>query len=95
MTHDQRQRYLTRDGILSLLSDAEVASVSTAETAERLTDGDEYIDLTNLEQGVQRAHGETMTMGPVLARKAVQDQTWQNVVEQLVVLESVAESSRA
>ena len=52
----QRSQYVTRDSILKLLSDDEVASVSTAETAARLTDGDEYLDLEHL--GSRKKLGE-------------------------------------
>jgi hypothetical protein len=72
-----------RDGILNLLSDDEVASVSTAETAARLFDGDEYIDLGQLEQGVRRAVGTTAPMGRVLPRKSVHESTWSKIVTQL------------
>ena len=45
MNSDARAEYIARDRILQLLSDGEVASVSTAETAPRLSAGDDYIDL--------------------------------------------------
>jgi hypothetical protein len=72
-----------RDGILNLLSDEEVARVSTAETAAHLLDGDEYIDLGQLEQGVRRAVGPATPMGRVLPRKAVQENTWSEIVTRL------------
>jgi hypothetical protein len=72
-----------RDGILNLLSDAEVAKVSTAETAADLLDGDEYIDLGQLEQGVRRAVGSAALMGRLLPRKAVHESTWTKIVAQL------------
>jgi hypothetical protein len=72
-----------RNGILSLLSDEEVARVSTAETAARLLDGDEYIDLGQLEQGVRRAEGTATPLGRVLPRKAVHELTWSKIVTQL------------
>jgi hypothetical protein len=34
MTNDDRSAYITRDSVLKLLSDAEVSSVSNAETAK-------------------------------------------------------------
>ena len=37
MANNKRIEYVTRDSILKLLSDDEVASVSTAETAARLS----------------------------------------------------------
>ena len=55
MKNDERTAYVTRDTILKLLSDDEVAKVSTAETASRLADGDEYLDLEHLDKGVRRA----------------------------------------
>lgn len=87
MKNEQRNRYLTRAGILKLLSDEEAASVSLAETAARLGDGDEYVDLKHLEQGVRRAQGPTTPMGRVLPRKAVRSETWTKIVEQVTVLQ--------
>jgi hypothetical protein len=83
MKDQERKQYLDRDAILKLLSDAEVARVSTAETAERLLDGDEYLDLEHLEAGVQRAPGAGTPMGRVLPRKALQDRTWGKILEYL------------
>ena len=40
MTTDRKTEYTTRDAILRLLSDEEVASVGTAETAARLEHGE-------------------------------------------------------
>ena len=73
--------------MLKLLSDEEAASVSTAETAERLDDGDEYVDLGHLEHGVRRAREPRAPMGRVLPRKAVRESTWLKIVEQLAALE--------
>ena len=84
MTTDKRTDYLTRDSLLKLLSDAEVASVSTAETAPKLVDGDEYLDLEQLGRGVQRAPGAVTTpMGRVLPKKAVREATWAAILTQL------------
>jgi hypothetical protein len=83
MKNDSRNDYLTRDSIMKLLSDAEVASVSTAETATGLADGDEYVDLKQLAQGVQRAKGHAESMGRVLPRKAVHENTWNKIITQL------------
>ncbi|MGO8992944.1 MAG: hypothetical protein ACLQVI_06425 [Polyangiaceae bacterium] len=82
MTSEKRSEYLTRDSVMKLLSDAEVASVSTAETALRVADGDEYLDLEQLDRGVLR--GPTATpMGRVLPRKAVREATWSAILTQL------------
>ena len=83
MKNDDLEQYLSRHGILSLLSDAEVARVSTAETAQGLSDGDEYLDLEHLDWGVQRAPGAGTPMGRVLPRKALQEGTWGKILRHL------------
>ena len=81
MKNSNRTEYITRDAILKLLSDDEIASVSTAETAAELVDGDEYIDLREPDKGVRNAHeSSTAPMGQVLPRKAVQEKTWGDIV---------------
>ena len=71
MTTQTRSDDITRDRILKLLSDPELAKVSTAETATRLPEGEQYIDLEELGQGVQRASGKGVAMGRVLPKNAV------------------------
>jgi hypothetical protein len=85
MKNEKRSEYFTRDSIMKLLSDDELASVTTAESAGSLADGDEYVDLEQLDQGVRTASGvtEAIPMGRVVARKAVHTQTWIEVVAQL------------
>ena len=68
--------------LLKLLSDEENAKVSTAESASRLAEGQEYLDLEHVDQGVQRAKATT-TMGHVLPRSAVSDETWRRILTQL------------
>jgi hypothetical protein len=80
---DELNRYLTRDKVLKLLSDDEIARVSTAESAPRLGDGDEYLDLEALDQGVRRAPRADTLMGRVLPRKAVQEETWSKILREL------------
>lgn len=75
--------YVTRDRILKLLSDDEVAKVSTAETALHLSEGDEYIDLCRLDRGVSCADGVAIPIRNVLPRKAVLAETWINILGQL------------
>jgi hypothetical protein len=94
MRNDQRNKYLTRNGILKMLSDEEVARVSAAETKERLMDGEVYVDLTRLEQGVRRARGETTPTRPVLPKKAIEEKTWKSILEHLAVLESASRNSK-
>ena len=81
MKTDKRSEYLTRNGILKQLSDVEVNHVSTAETAAQLADGEEYLDLEQLERGVQQACGAIHpTIGRVLPKKAVHAATWQKLI---------------
>jgi hypothetical protein len=83
MTLSKRTEYVTRDAVLNLLSDEEVATVCTAETAPRLGEGDQFIDLEHIDLGVQRACGVTATMGRVLPRKAVHEETWEKILKTL------------
>ena len=83
MKIDERAGYVTRDSILKLLSDEEIARVSTAETAAGLAEGDEYLDLEHLDQGVRCAGGTAAPMGRVLPRNAVHTNTWSNILTQL------------
>jgi hypothetical protein len=83
MSSDRGSDYARRERIIDLLSDEEVAKVSTAETQVRLVDGEEYIDLERLDDGVRQAHGETAVVGRLLPRSAVGDATWGRIVSQL------------
>jgi hypothetical protein len=78
--NDTLTETITRDSVLKQLSDAEIASVSTAETADRLLDGEEYLDLQQLGRGVQRAVGADANMGRVLPKKAIHEATWSRVL---------------
>jgi hypothetical protein len=88
MKNLKRSDYITRDQILKLLSDDEVASVSTAETAIRLADGEAFLDLEQLDRGVQRAKGTGPDMGRVLPKKAVHPDTWNKILAALTSLRS-------
>jgi hypothetical protein len=80
MRSDERTAYVTRDAIMKLLSDAEVGSVSTAETEAAFSPGDEYLDLEGLEHGVQRAGGTPVPIGRALPRQAVHAETWTKIL---------------
>jgi hypothetical protein len=82
--------YVMRDRIMKLLSDDEVARVSTAESAATLASGEEYVDLEQLTHGVQRANGTGIPMGHVLTKNAVGEQTWINILKQLQVARPTA-----
>jgi hypothetical protein len=83
MNTDKRTAYVTRDAILQLLSDDEIATVSTAETAPRLLAGEEYVDLEHLDDGVRRAGGTNAPMGRLLLKKAVHEATWTKILTKL------------
>jgi hypothetical protein len=74
---------ITRESVLKLLSDEEVAKVSTAEAATRLLDGEEYLDLEHLDRGVQRAEKPALGMGGVLPRRTVHKETWSKILTRL------------
>ena len=80
---DNRSQYVTRESVLMLLSDDEVAAVATAETATRLPEGDEYLDMELLDQGVQRAHHKKTPMGRMLPKKSIHENTWNKILKQL------------
>ena len=83
MKNIPRSTYVTRESVLMLLSDDEVAAVATAETAAHLTDGDEYLDMEHLDKGMQRADRKKSPMGRVLPKKSVHKNTWRKIVKQL------------
>lgn len=84
MTDAKRAEQVARDNILKLLSNEEIAKVSTAEAASGLTEGGEYLDLEHLDQGVQRAKASTkVTMGHALPRSAVCGETWSKILARL------------
>jgi hypothetical protein len=85
MSIDKRTEYLTRSGVLRLLSEDELAKVSNVETTARLAGGEEYLDLEQLDLGVRRANDipEMLPMERLLPRKAVLDATWTKIVKYL------------
>lgn len=83
MHTSDRIEYLTREHLMNALSDDEVASVSSAESANGLVEGDEYLDLQELGLGVKRALCTAVSMGTVLPRKAVHENTWKKLLAQL------------
>ncbi len=72
---------LTRERIIGLLTDEEVAKVSAAEGARRLVEGDEYVDLEDVRAGVQQVQAKPRTApAAALARSSVSDATWVKIV---------------
>jgi uncharacterized membrane protein len=78
-----REAFGTREAVLGLLTDHEVATVSHAEGALHLSDGDEYLDLEHLDLGVLRAHRVPEALGGILPKKSVSAGTWLAVLERL------------
>jgi hypothetical protein len=76
---EDRKEMVTRDAILMMLSDDEVASVSTAETALELPEKSEYIDLDQLPKGIQIASKAAVVLGSVLPKSAVHEKTWKRI----------------
>jgi len=75
--------FASRASLMKLLSDDEVARVSSIEASARLADGDEYVDLEHVERGVQWARGTTTAMARALPRKSVHANTWSKIVTQV------------
>ncbi len=84
MTRPNHDRYATRESLLELLSDDDTAKVSNAESAP-LSEGDEYIDLTEIPKGVQRADGVPIDLGHALPRKAVAEATWRSLMKRMAL----------
>lgn len=69
--------------LLQLLSDGERASVEAANTDVQLRRGQEYLDLEELQRGVQRADGTPTNAGALLPRTAIHEDTWRRVLRRL------------
>jgi hypothetical protein len=77
---DAKKEAITREAVLALLSDAEVARVSSAEDAPRLVEGDEYVDLEDLSAGVRQVHAKSPRPRNALPRSAVSDAAWGKIL---------------
>src|SRR5664279_17122 len=86
MSNPKRIDYVARDNILKLLSETELAQVSTAEEAVGLEVGDEYLDLEHLEHGVRKAPVVAGAASRMLPRRAVSDETWRKIQAVLGVM---------
>lgn len=89
-----RAQHITRESILMLLSDHEVASVCTAETKVRPLEGEEYLDLDALDEGVRSALGTSPNMSRLLFRKSVNKETWDKILDQLSELRTALPHSQ-
>ena len=78
MQNKKHHELVSRENLLKILSDEELARVRMK---AHLTGGDEFIDLIQIENGVQRAKESNPT--DVLPRKAVHENTWRKIVTHL------------
>jgi hypothetical protein len=85
MKSDPTVELATRASMMKLLTDDEVARVSNSESQPRLSDGDEYLDLVHLDQGVRRANRGAIEMTHIVPRKAVAPETWTKMLAHLHV----------
>ena len=92
---DHQYDYIGRAAIMALLSDEEVRQVQAAGTGASLAEGDEYLDLDRLQEGVRRAsESKRAPMKRVLPRKSVRALTWQKILTQLAPPLSIGTHSR-
>ena len=90
MNNQTRTSHVTRENILMLLTDDEVASVCTAETTVRPLEGEEYLDLEDLDQGVRSVLGTAPPMSRLLLRRAVHPKTWSKILKELAALRTAS-----
>jgi hypothetical protein len=85
MTAAERAEYVSRDTILKMLSDEEMAKVGTAESATGLKEGEQYLDLEHLDKGIQHAQASMskLTTSHIVPRSAVRGETWSKILAQL------------
>jgi len=84
ITHARRTEFETRDAILKLLSDDEIARVSTREAGPPLGPGEEYLDLKHLKHGVRYMTSMThVKISDLLPRNVLSDETWSKICARL------------
>lgn len=89
MTNNTGNSHLTRDTILKLLSNEELARVVTVASGASLAEGDEYLEIEQPNRGIRRSVGSsTLPAGRLLLRKAVLATTWQRILTLLAGRES-------
>ena len=80
MKKDLLKEYVTRKRVLELLSDTEAAQVGSAEAGNQLREGEEYLDVEHVVQGVQWAVAGARPLGRVIQRSAVHAGTWSQIL---------------
>ncbi|MEO8550775.1 MAG: hypothetical protein ABI678_12405 [Kofleriaceae bacterium] len=80
---------VTREAILNLLTDAEVANVSRDEGQPRLARGDEFVDLERIDLGIQKSKFSPLVeLDTAVAHGSVSDATWAKIVKAVAVTAS-------
>jgi hypothetical protein len=82
--------FLNGAKLLELLSEGEMATYEAADSKTHLRRGDEYLDLEHLQLGVQRADGTATSMGALLPRKAIHEDTWRRLLRHLKAARVIA-----
>jgi hypothetical protein len=80
MKTDPFTRYVIREEVMKLLSAEELAAIGTVDGANRLREGQEYLDLEQAFLGVRRASSSASPLGQVLPRDAVEAATWSKIL---------------
>jgi hypothetical protein len=83
MKNEDRTEFMTRHAVLKLLSNEEFARVSKVDGPNHLSEGEEYLDLEQLGQGVRLAQGNATPMRRVLPKKALNADTWAKILQHL------------
>ena len=83
MSSDERSEPMNGAKLLKLLSPGEMASLKAAAAETHLRRGDEYLHLEQLERGVLRSDGTATSVGALLPRKAVHEDTWRRILRSL------------
>lgn len=91
MKNKKQSEAVMRDHLLGILSAEESARVANAGLPVKLLEGDEFIDLMEIDRGVQRAGATNRNpVGETLARKAVHENTWLKIVTDLTARKLMA-----
>lgn len=83
-TDEKKRAYLTREALLLLLTDEEVAKVSAREGGPQMGEGEEYIDLGRPDRGICQMRGPIdLSMSDLLPRRSVGAATWAKLCARL------------
>lgn len=69
-----------RETIIKLLTETELANVSRDEGTQWLIRGDEFVDLANLDRGIQKVKVLRQESNTSVAKPSVSVPTWSKVV---------------